>query len=77
MVVNPCWPLKQAVRPAKRKVYETGEPRGPLPSDGNFAAKPLSPEQPRALWARDGVKGGERKTQGGLSMGQPGLPLAD
>ena len=31
----------------------------------------------RGCAAQSGVKGGERKTQGGLSMGQPGLPLAD
>ena len=37
------------------------EPRGPSPSGGNSAANPLSHEQPRALWARCGVKGGERK----------------
>ena len=32
---------------------------------------------PAPYGARCGVQGGERKTQGGLSMGQPGLPLAD
>ena len=38
----------------------------------------MSPYAPvRPTGAQFGVKGGERKTQGGLSMGQPGLPLAD
>ena len=33
------------------------EPRGPLPSGGISAAKLLSLEQFRALWARCGVQG--------------------
>ena len=57
--------------------HQTREPRGPSPSGGKTPANLLSLEYPRALWARCGVQGGERKTQGGLSMGQPGLPLAD
>ena len=40
-----------------RKSHQTGEPRGPLPSGGNSAAKLLSLEQSRALWARCGVQG--------------------
>ena len=64
-------------RPTGGESYQTCEPWHLSCHGGNSAAKPLSFGRPRALWARDGVKGGERKTQGGLSMGQPGLPLAD
>ena len=44
-------------QPTNRKLHQTGEPRGPSPSGGNFAAKPLSLEYPRAPWARCGVQG--------------------
>ena len=64
-------------RPTGGESYQTCEPWHLSCHGGNSAAKLLSFGRPRALWARDGVKGGERKTQGGLSMGQPGLPLAD
>ena len=37
--------------------YQTREPRGPLPSGGNFTAKPLPHDQPRAQRARSGVQG--------------------
>ena len=43
--------------PTNRKTHQAREPRGPSPSGGNFAAKPLSLEYPRALWARCGVQG--------------------
>ena len=44
-------------RPPDRKLHQTGEPRGPLPSGSNSAAKPFSLERSRALWARCGVQG--------------------
>ena len=59
------------------KSHQTGEPWHLSCHGGKTPANLLSLEYPRALWARCGVQGGERKTQGGLSMGQPGLPLAD
>ena len=62
---------RRSVRDGYRELDQTGEPRGLSPSGGNFTASLLSPEQPRALWARCGVQGGERKTQGGLPLGNP------
>ena len=40
-----------------REPARPAEPRGPSPSGGNSAANRLSLKQPRALWARYGVKG--------------------
>ena len=58
-------PTKPVSREARRRAAVFPQPTS------------TSSKHSRALWTRCGVKGGERKTQGGLSMGQPGLPLAD
>ena len=51
------WPDDGLYTPANKKPHQTGEPRGLSPSVGSFAANLLSRKQPRALWARCGVKG--------------------
>ena len=39
-----------------RFTYQTGEPRGPLPSGGNSAANRLSPYAPARIARRDGCR---------------------
>ena len=79
-------PLARAVAPVvpRRSVRDCyREPDQPASREARrrAAVKPRPACFPlstlRGCAAQSGVKGGERKTQGGLSMGQPGLPLAD
>ena len=68
--LRPCAPMARSpgcrgAPPAERRLFparhhsthQTRKPRGLSPSGGNSAAKPLSLECPRALWARCGVQG--------------------
>ena len=79
----PCASHEAHRRMAAFSLHQTGNHTSPASREARrrAAVKPrpsrMSPEHPRAHRARWGVQGGERKTQGGLSMGQPGLPLAD